>query len=276
STSRTATQTFPNMKYLVCLLLVGVVSCSSLLKDLPPNTDVNYIYENNKLVAVKIDYSDDLRPVVKTAVKKTVPIAAAPKPVVKMAGASKTYYKVDDGELESVKPTHVGYSTLPKSSVAPVVKSAPVSAAPVAAAPEPLVIAGPKIVLTLPVAPTVRPVIIRGPQVIYKRGPAPVAAPAPVPAPVAKSAPAVPAPAPSPLIKTFYKKDDGELEKIKPTHVSYSFVKSAPAAVAVPVAVPVPAHVPVVAPAPVVYRAPTPVVKATPLDEDSVEEEDDD
>ncbi|CAL4162985.1 unnamed protein product, partial [Meganyctiphanes norvegica] len=205
STSRTATQTFPNMKYLFCLVLVGVVSCTSLLKDLPPNTDVNYIYENNKLVAVKINYSDDLRPVVKTA--------AAPKPVVKTAGASKTYYKVDDGKLKTVKPTHVRYSTLTKSSVAPIVKSVP---APVpATAPEPLVIAGPKVVLTQAAAPTVRPVIIQGPQVIYKRGPAPVAAPAPVP--VAKSAPAVLAPAPSPLIKTFFKKDDGELEKINPT-----------------------------------------------------------
>ncbi|CAL4116088.1 unnamed protein product, partial [Meganyctiphanes norvegica] len=256
-----ATQTFPNMRFLVCLVLIGVVSCTSLLKDLPPNTDINYIYENNKLVAVKIDYSDDLRPVVKTAAKKTDPIAAAPKP------ASKTYYKIDDGELESVKPTHVRYSTLPKSSIAPVVKSAlapaaAASPAPVpAAAPEPLIIAGPKVVLTLPVAPTVRPVIIQGPQVIYKRGPSPVAAPAPAPIPVAKSAPAVLAPAPSPLIKTFYKKDDGELEKIKPTHVSYSFVKSAPAVAPAPVH----ALVPAAAPAPVVYRAHTPVVKAIPV-----------
>merc|ERR1712106_1282760 len=116
--------------------------------------------------------------------------------------------------------------------------------------------------------PTARSVIIRGPQVIYKRGPAPVAAPDPAPAPVVmvKSVPA--APAKSPLIKTFYKKDDGELEKINPTHVSYSFVKSAPA----------PAPLPVVAPAPVVYSVPMPLIKAAPLPDvdESVEEDDED
>ncbi|CAL4073728.1 unnamed protein product [Meganyctiphanes norvegica] len=308
------------MRLLICLLLVGVVSCTSMLKDLPPNADIKYMYKNSKLVGIKIDYKDNLQPVVKSAAKKvgasktfykiddgeleqlnpthvkyntlpktsaapiikSAPIPAAPKPVTKTAGSSKTFFKVDDGELERVNPTHVRYSTLPESPAAPVFKSAPVpiAPAPVASAPapvaaaEPLIIAGPQVVLRQAPAPTARSVIIRGPQVIYKRGPAPVSAPTLAPVPVAKSAPAAPAPAPSPLIKSFYKKDDGELEKINPTHVSYSFVKSAPAAVAIPVVAPAP--VPVAAPAPVVYWAPTPVVKATPLVEESVEEEDDD
>merc|ERR1712142_1169999 len=269
-------QSFINMRLLVCLLLVGVVSCTSLLRNLPSNADIKYIYKNNKLVEVKVDYSDDLRPIVKSAavptpiVQKVVPIAAAtaPKPVLKTAGASKQYYKVDDGEFERVKPTHVSYSALPKSPAAPVVKSAtavPAAPAPVpAAAPKPLTIAGPKVVLKQAPAPVAPSVIIKGPQVIYKRGPAPAPAPAPAPVVMVKSAPAAPAPAPAkaPLIKTFYKKDDGELEKISPTHVSYSLVKSAP----------IPA--PVVVPAPVV---PTPVIKAASLIYDeSVEEEDDD
>merc|ERR1712142_1132255 len=277
-------QSFINMRLLVCLLLVGVVSCTSLLRNLPSNADIKYIYKNNKLVEVKVDYSDDLRPIVKSAavptpiVQKVVPIAAAtaPKPVLKTAGASKQYYKVDDGELERVKPTHVSYSALPKSPAAPVVKSAPAAPAPApAAAPKPLTIAGPKVVLKQAPAPVAPSVIIKGPQVIYKRGPAPVAAHAPAPAPVVmvKSAPAAPAPAKSPLIKTFYEKDDGELEKINPTHVSYSFVKSAPTPA------PVPAPAPVDAPAPVVlYNVPTPIVKAAPLAdvEESLEEEEDD
>merc|ERR1712142_993782 len=268
-------QSHINMKLLVCLLLVGVVSCTSLLKNPPPNADVQYIYKDNKLVEVKFDYSDDLRPVAKPVAvpaptfKKAVPIAAAsPKPVLKTVGASKKYYKVDDGELERVKPTHVRYSVLPKSQAAPVVKSVPAAPAPApAAAPKPLTIAGPKVVLKQAPAPVAPSVIIKGPQVIYKRGPAPVAAPAPTPAPalapvvMVKSAPAAPAPAKSPLVKTFYKKDDGELEKISPTHVSYSLVKSAPI------------------PAPIVVRAPimpTPVFKAALLiDDESVEEEDD-
>merc|ERR1712142_776693 len=242
-------QSHINMKLLVCLLLVGVVSCTSLLKNPPPNADVQYIYKNNKLVEVKFDYSDDLRPVAKSVAvpapsfKKVVPIAAAaPKPVLKTVGASKKYYKVDDGELERVNPTHVRYSVLPKSPAAPVVKSVPAAPAPApVAAPKPLTIAGPKVVL--------------------KQAPAP--APAPAPVVMVKSAPTAPAPAPAkaPLIKTFYKKDDGELEKISPTHVSYSLVKSAPI------------------PAPVVVRAPimpTPVFKAALLiDDESVEEEDD-
>merc|ERR1712106_1221953 len=193
----------------------------------------------------------------------------------KTAGAAKKYYKVDDGELERINPTHVRYSVLPNTPAAPVVKGVPAPAAPApvpAPAPEPLIIAGPTVVLRQAPAPTARSVIIRGPQVIYKRGPAPVAAPTPAPAPVVmvKSAPAVPAK--SPLIKTFYKKDDGELEKINPTHVSYSFVKSAPAPA------PAPALVHVVAPAPVVYSLPTLLVKAAPLADvdESVEEEDDD
>merc|ERR1712106_734179 len=259
-----------NMKLLVCMLLVGVVSCTSLLKNPPPNADIRYIYKNNKLVEVKFDYSDDLRPVVKSAIMPA-PIAAAPKPVLKTAGASKKYYKVDDGELERVNPTHVRYSVLPNSPAAPVVKSAPVPAVPApapVAAPEPLIIAGPTVVLRQAPAPTARSVIIRGPQVIYKRGPAPVAAPAPAPVVLVKSVPTVPAK--SPLIKTFYKKDDGELEKINPTHVSYSFVKSAPA--------PAPAPLPIVAPALVVYSVPVPLVKAAPLPDvdESVEEEDED
>merc|ERR1712106_1198599 len=179
---------------------------------------------NNKLVEVKFDYSDDLRPVVKSA------------------SAAKKYYKVDDGELERVNPTHVRYSVLTNSPAAPVVKSVPVPAVPApapVAAPEPLIIAGPTVVFRQAPAPTTRSVIIRGPQVIYKRGPAPVAAPAPAPVVLVKSVPT--APAKSPLIKTFYKKDDGELEKINPTHVSYSFVKSAPAPVAAPLPVAAPA-----------------------------------
>jgi len=262
------------------MLLVGVVSCTSLLNNPPPNADIRYIYKNNKLVEIKFDYSNDLRSVVKSAIVPA-PIAVAPKPVLKTTGASKKYYKVDDGELERVNPTHVRYSVLPNSPAAPVVKSVPVPAAPAApaapapapvAAPEPLIIVGPTVVLRQAPAPTAPSVIIRGPQVIYKRGPAPVAAPAPAPAPapvvMVKSAPA--APAKSPLIKTFYKKDDGELEKINPTHVSYSFVKSAPA--------PAPAPLPIVAPAPVVYSVPTPLVKAAPLADvdESLEEEDED
>jgi len=258
------------------MLLVGVVSCTSLLNNPPPNADIRYIYKNSKLVEVKFDYSDDLRPVVKSAiVAAPIAAAAAAKPVLKTAGASKKYYKVDDGELERVNPTHVRYSVLPNSPAAPVVKSVPVPAVPAPApvvAPEPLIIAGPTVVLRQAPAPTARSVIIQGPQVIYKRGPAPVAAPAPVPVFLVKSAPA--APAKSPLIKTFYKKDDGELEKINPTHVSYSFVKSAPA----PAPAPAPALVYVAAPAPVVYSLPTPLIKAAPLPDvdESVEEEDDD
>jgi len=291
---------------ILCLVLVSAVSCTTLLKNPPANADINYIYENNKLVEVEIDYRNDLRPIVKSAaqpvatLKNVIPIAApaAPVPTVKKSGATKTYYKVDDGQLERVKPTHVGYSVLPEVSAAPVFKSAtvasavpipavkksgatktyykvddgelekvkpthvgysvlpeapvvksasiPVPAAPVPApdatvkaASEPIRISGPQVVLKQAPAPTARSVIIEGPKVIYKRtGPAPVAAPvpAPIPAPapvvMVKSAPATPVPAP-PLIKTFWKQDDGELEKITPTHVSYSLVKSAPAPVPV-------------------------------------------
>merc|ERR1711973_333374 len=147
--------TYNNMKTFLCLVLVGAVSCTTLLKNPPPNADINYIYKNNQLVEVEIDYRDDLRPILKSTahpvptVKKVVPIAApaAPLPAVKKAGATKTYYKVDDGELERVNPTHVRYSALPKAPAAPVVKSVPVpvapapapaAPAPAAAAPEPL------------------------------------------------------------------------------------------------------------------------------------------
>jgi len=339
---------------ILCLVLVSAVSCTTLLKNPPANADINYIYENNKLVEVEIDYRNDLRPIVKSAaqpvatLKNVIPIAvpAAPVPTlkksgatktyykvddgqlervkpthigysvlpeapivksipaapvapvaaVKKSGATKTYYKIDDGELEKVKPTHVGYSVLPDAPAAPVVKSAPVAPVPVPAAPvpapvatvkaasEPIRITGPQVVLKQAPAPTARSVIIEGPKVIYKRtGPAPVAAPAPAPAPapvvMVKSAPATPAPAPaSPLIKTFWKQDDGELEKITPTHVSYSLVKSAPSPV--PVAAPVPV-VPVAAPAPVIYSLPTPVPVGPPsmpsvmVEDESIEDEED-
>merc|ERR1712106_132957 len=136
-----------NMKLLVCMLLVGVVSCTSLLNNPPPNADIRYIYKNNKLVEVKFDYSDDLRSVVKSVIiPAPIATAAAPKPVLKTAGAAKKYYKVDDGELERVNPTHVRYSVLPNSPAAPVVKSVPVPAAS-APVPEPLIIAGPTVVL---------------------------------------------------------------------------------------------------------------------------------
>jgi len=280
----------------LCLVLVGAVSCTTLLKNPPRNADINYIYENNKLVEVEIDYKNDPRPVIKTiappvpTVKKVVPIAAP----VKKSGASKTYYKIDDGELERVKPTHVGYSVLPEAPVVPVVKSVHVAPAPapapapatvpapapvvVKAAPEPLTIAGPQVVLKQAPAPTARSVIIKGPQVIYKRtGPAPIAAPAlapaPAPAPVVmvKSAPATPAPV-SPLIKTFWKQDDGELEKITPTHVSYSLVKSAPAPV--PVGPPVNV-VPVAAPVFPSPPSPSPAMYEDMYEDESIEDEED-
>merc|ERR1712106_329829 len=131
---------------------------------------------------------------------------------------------------------------------------APVPVAKRVAVPAPAPAPAPRAVVyqTLPAAPVAPSVQIIGPKVIYQTA----AAPAPAPVAVVRAAPApayavapVVAPAPAPAAATYYKADDdGELNRLDVTYVSYGAV-SAPRAAPVPVYAPAPVYA--VAPAPV-------------------------
>ncbi|CAL4116092.1 unnamed protein product [Meganyctiphanes norvegica] len=123
------------MNIFFILVVVGVAQCSPLLKDLPANAELKYEYDGNRLVGIKIDYSDDK--VVYTA----TPAPAAPAPTepavitynapaaipASAASASvPTYYEVDDSDEIDVA-THVVYYA-PGSS--PVLYSLPTAPSP--------------------------------------------------------------------------------------------------------------------------------------------------
>ncbi|CAL4213313.1 unnamed protein product [Meganyctiphanes norvegica] len=118
---------------------------------------------------------------------------------------------------------------------------APVPVAKKAAAPKPAPAAPAAVVKFLPAAPVAPSVQIIGPKVIYQTAAAPV--PAAVPLAVVKKAPTpAPAVAAAPAKATYYKVDDGELDRLDVAYVSYG--AKTPAAAPVPAPAPVPAAIP--------------------------------
>ncbi|CAL4067240.1 unnamed protein product, partial [Meganyctiphanes norvegica] len=116
---------------------------------------------------------------------------------------------------------------------------APVPVAKKAAVPKPAPAAPAVVFKSLPVAPVAPSVQIIGPKVIYQTAAAPAPAAAPV-AVVRKVPAAAPTVAAAPAKATYYKVDDGELDRLDVAYVSYG----AKAPAAAPAPLPAPAAVP--------------------------------
>jgi len=184
------------MRIVIALFLFGATNSASIFKNPPANAEIEYGYRDNRLTSISIDYSID----------RVVQANAVAENVVPDTSSSQSFYKVDDGKLEQVNPTHISYTYgIGLGGHASTAQQAPIPAVQTYAAPPASALAADHMGMNYYKVDDGQLDQVNPTHMSYS-------APAPAVASISS---------PDSFDATYYKVDDGQLEQVNPTHITY-------------------------------------------------------